>query len=71
MRGSPASAWLPTRQYTIVQEARVGMVGLDGGRLQFWSGLQCRFCLLLGWFDSLRAWLYSRFIMMRQKRIWS
>ena len=41
MRGSPASAWLATREDTIVQEALVGLVGLDGGGLQVWSKLQC------------------------------
>jgi hypothetical protein len=39
MRGSPASAWLATREDTIVQEALVGLVGPDGG-LQVWSKLQ-------------------------------
>lgn len=36
----------PCEKYTIVQEARVGLVGLDGGGLQVWSGLQCILCLL-------------------------
>lgn len=30
----------PREKYTIVQEVRVGLVGLDGGGLQVWSGLQ-------------------------------
>lgn len=35
MRGSPASAWLATRQDTIVQ---VLLLGLDNGVLQVWFG---------------------------------
>lgn len=61
----------PREKYTIVQEARVGLVGLDGGGLQVWSGLQRRLCLLRVRFDSLRVWLYRCFIRMRQKRICS
>lgn len=61
----------PREKYTIVQEARVGLVGLDGGGLQVWSGLQCRSCLLRVRFDGFRVWLYSCFIRMRQKRICS
>jgi hypothetical protein len=37
----------PRDKYTIVQETRGGLVGRDGGGLQVWSRLKCKFCLLL------------------------